>query len=103
VPEAYGLGADSEFDLVYPFDGLRGFGSEPEIAYRRSDTSRMRVLGVTLKGDLPVNRLSRLANDAFGVTFGPVVRSYFSIGIGATSGTSESDTVFAGAPGSAFM
>jgi opacity protein-like surface antigen len=101
-PEAYGLRADAEFDLVYPFDGLDGSGSEPEIAYRRSDTDKMRVLGVTLTGDLSVDRLSRLANDAFGVTFGPVMRPYLSVGIGATSGISESDTVFAAGAGIGF-
>ena len=101
-PEAYGLGADAKFDLVYPVDGLGGFGSEPEIAYRQSDTGKMRVLGVTLTGDLPVSRLSRLANEAFGVTFGPVVRPYVSVGIGATSGTFESDTVFAAGAGIGF-
>ena len=100
--EAYGLGADAKFDLVYPFDDLGGSGSEPEIAYRRSDTDKMRGLGVTLTGDLPVSRLSRLANDAFGVTFGSVVRPYLSVGIGATSGTSESDTVFAAGAGIGF-
>jgi opacity protein-like surface antigen len=95
-PEAYGLGADAKIDLVYPFDDLGGFGSEPKIAYRQSDADKMRALGVTLTGDLPVSRFSRLANDAFGVTFGPVVRP------GASSGTSESDTVFAAGAGIGF-